>query len=212
MPQASTQDHEKRSWLPEIERTLREERGFLLRLARAQLRDPQWAEDAVQDASLAAWQSADRFEGRSTIRTWLVGILRFKILDALSDRQRFPTPLSAMAVDEEFSTPEDDLLFDAQGRWNDMPQAWWTDEDGPAEALQQRQTMNQLELCLQKLPDSTAQIFLMREYLGFDGQDIAQRTGLTHGHVRVILMRARLALRTCLDWRLSADLLTRTTP
>jgi RNA polymerase sigma-70 factor (ECF subfamily) len=204
MPQTSLQASANRSWLPEIERTLQEQRVFLIRLAHAQLRDTQWAEDVVQDTSLAAWQSAARFEGRSTIRTWLVGILRFKIFDALKDRQRFPTPMSAMAVDEEFSSLEDDLLFDAQGRWSEMPQVWWTDEDGPAEALQQRQTLNQLELCLQKLPESTAQIFLLREYLGFEGPDIAQRTGLTHGHVRVILMRARLALRTCLDWRLSA--------
>jgi RNA polymerase sigma-70 factor (ECF subfamily) len=191
------------SWRPEIEQTLREQRGFLLRFARAQLRDAPWAEDVVQDTALAAWQAADQFEGRSSVRTWLVGILRFKILDALRDRKRHATPLSVLAVDQELAALEDDGLFDAQGRWREMPQAWWAAQDGPADTLQQRQTLQMLEQCLQNLPANTAQIFLMREYLGFNGPDIAQQTGLTPGHVRVILLRARLALRTCLELRLS---------
>jgi RNA polymerase sigma-70 factor (ECF subfamily) len=177
----------------------------LLRLARAQLHDEQLADDVVQDAVLSAWQALEQFERRSSLRTWLVGILRFKILDALRDRNRQPINLSALTLDEELQSLEDDLLFDAQGRWREMPLLWGGAQSEPSEALYHKQGIQILKLCLQQLPEKTGQVFLMREYLGFDGAEVARQTGLQAGHVRVILMRARLALRSCLEWRMSGS-------
>lgn len=201
-----------RDWAAELKQALTTERGFLLRLAHGQLRNSQWAEDVVQEAALAAWQSIGVFEGRSTLRTWLVGILRFKILDALRSQHKHPEALSQWAslagmhaaqLDDELNALEDGLLFDAQGRWHDQPLAWWDDTGEPDTALQQKQVLHHLQLCLDVLPQKSAQVFLMREYLGCQSSEIATHTGLQAGHIRVILMRTRLALRTCLEARLA---------
>ena len=97
----------------------------------------------------------------------------------------------------------DEGLFDLQGCWSEMPDAWRHDEDAPADALQQSQTLQFLMLCLKGLPEKTARVFLMREYLGLDSNEITDQTGLKAGHVRIVLMRARLSLRTCMAWRMS---------
>lgn len=186
-----------------MEQSLRNERDFLLRLAHAQLRNPQEAADAFQDMALAAWQTIDRFEGRSSLRTWLVGILRFKILDLLRERQRH-TKLNFDEVVQELHTLDSDLLFDTEGRWADEPQAWWSTDHNPSETLEQTQMMRLLQQCLDKLPEKTAHVFLMREHLGFENLEIAQRTCMQAGNIRIILMRARLALRTCLEWHMSS--------
>lgn len=201
-PELPAPAESQRSWAGELEKSLCNDRGFLLRLARAQLRDQQTAEDVVQDAALAAWQSVEKFEGRSSIRTWLVGILRYKILDAMRLHQRQPILYSPLEVDQELQTL-DEGLFDLQGCWSEMPDAWRHDEDAPADALQQSQTLQFLMLCLKGLPEKTARVFLMREYLGLDSKEITVQTGLKAGHVRIVLMRARLSLRTCMAWRMS---------
>jgi len=189
------------AWRAELEQNLRDERRFFLRLAYSQLREQQDAADVVQEMSLAAWQAIDQFEGRATIRTWLVGILRFKILDALRRRKRQPS-FKGMDVDQELQML-DGALFDVNGRWVDEPQAWWETDSNPSETLQQKQTMQLLQACLEKLPEKTAHVFLMREYLGFESQEISHRTGLQMNHIRVIMMRARLALRTCLEFKMA---------
>lgn len=189
------------TWHKALERSLRDEHAFLVRLAHAQLRNVQEAADVVQDTALAAWQTVDRFEGRSSIRTWLVGILRYKILDALRERKRH-IHFDYDEVAQELKTLDADLLFDREGRWSEDPKAWWSMEHNPSETLQQNQMLRLLQQCLDKLPEKTTHVFLMREYLGFENSEIAQRTGMQAGNIRVILMRARLALRTCLEWQM----------
>ena len=188
---------------PDLEHALATERGYLLRLAHAQLRNAQWAEDVVQEAALAAWQSVAQFEGRSTLRTWLVGILRFKILDALRAQMKQAVSIDALEVQGELSALEDQLLFNAQGRWQEQPMAWWDDSGAPDSALLQKQVLHHVQWCLDVMPEKSAQVFLMREYLGCESTEIVHHTGLQAGHVRVILMRARLALRTCLEMRMA---------
>ena len=165
----------------------------------------QWCntpEDVVQEAALSAWQTVDKFEGRSSIRTWLVGILRFKILDAMRQQQQHPVHCAPLEVDSELQSLEEGL-FDPDGCWSETPNAWQHGEDAPAEALQQSQTLQFLTLCLNGLPEKTTRVFLMREYLGLDSAEITEQTGLKAGHIRIVLMRARLALRTCMAWRMS---------
>jgi RNA polymerase sigma-70 factor (ECF subfamily) len=91
------------------------ERAYLLRYASLQLRDPQAAEDAVQDTLVAALAGQAGFGGRSNLRTWLTGILKHKIVDAVRKQTRESTALS----EEEF-----DALFDERGHWAEMPAAW----------------------------------------------------------------------------------------
>ena len=164
-------------------------RPYLLRYASLQLRNADAAEDAVQEALLAALAAEASYEGRASLRTWLTGILKHKIVDAIR-RARREAPLEA-----EESAAEFDALFDQRGHWNEHPSPW-EDPDG---ALQQKQFLAALEACLKALPARTSQVFLMREHLGVETAEICKELGLTSTHCWVLLYRARMALRECLQ-------------
>lgn len=166
-----------------------EERPYLLRYASLQLRDRHAAEDAVQETLLAALAGEASFGGRSNLRTWLTGILKHKIVDtirrAARDNTLVPDP---MAEAEEF-----DALFDATGHWKEPPAAW------PEGSLEQKQFFAVLEECLSRLPAKTAQAFMMREHMGFETDEICKELAVTPTHCWVLLYRARMALRECLQ-------------
>ena len=162
------------------------ERTYLLRYASLQLRDAQAAEDAVQETLLAALAGAAGFAGRSNLRTWLTGILKHKIVDAVRRQTRETTAFS----EEDFNS-----LFDERGHWIDMPAAW----PDPDASLEQKQFFAALEECLARLPAKTAQVFMMREHLGFETVDICKELAVTPTHCWVLLYRARMSLRECLN-------------
>ena len=165
------------------------ERPYLLRYAGLQLRDPHAAEDAVQETLLGALAGEASFAGRSNLRTWLTGILKHKIIDAMRKSSR-----EAPAASED----EFDALFDERGHWIEMPPAW----PNPDAALDQKRFFAVLEQCLKRLPDKIAQAFMMREHLGLDTGEICKELAITPTHCWVVLYRARMALRECLekDW------------
>jgi RNA polymerase sigma-70 factor, ECF subfamily len=162
------------------------ERPYLLRYAGLQLRDPHAAEDAVQETLLAALAGEASFGGRSNLRTWLTGILKHKIIDAIRKSSR-----EAPAASED----EFDALFDERGHWIEMPAAW----ADPDAALDQKRFFAVLEQCLKRLPDKIAQAFMMREHLGLDTGEICKELAITPTHSWVLLYRARMALRECLN-------------
>jgi RNA polymerase sigma-70 factor (ECF subfamily) len=167
-------------------------RPYLLRYATLQLRDSAAAEDAVQEALLAALAGNARFAGRSNLRTWLTGILKHKIVDTIR-RQSRERPASELEPEGEAG--EFDALFDRRGHWQEAPDAW----EQPESALGQKQFLAALEACLRGLPQRTAQAFMMREHLGFETQEICKELGITPTHLWVMLYRARMALRQCLQ-------------
>ncbi len=171
-------------------------RPYLLRYALAQLRDGQLAEEAVQEALLAALESLASFGGKSTLRTWLTSILRFKVIDlqrrAVSERATLePTDFAAGGEDEGWL----DELFDSTGHWRQAPQAW----SDPEAALEQRRFWEAFEHCLDRLPAAGGRVFFKREILGEETADICKDEGITASNCWVILHRARLALRACLE-------------
>src|SRR5258708_12408751 len=107
-------------------------RPYLVRYALAQLRDAQLAEEAVQEALLAALEGIAGFGGKSTLRTWLTSILRFKIADLqrrlVSERARIESPDPWAECDGESWLDE---LFDETGHWRDPPSAWGNPEPPP---------------------------------------------------------------------------------
>jgi len=165
------------------------ERAYLLRYASLQLRDRHAAEDAVQETLLAALAGESGFAGRSNLRTWLTGILKHKIIDAIRRASR-----DGAVTDSDPSDP-DSLLFDRSGHWAEAPPAW----PDPDASLEQRQFFAVLEQCLERLPAKTAQAFMMREHLGFETADICKELRVTPTHCWVLLYRARTALRECLQ-------------
>jgi len=166
------------------------QRPYLLRYASMELRNSDAAEDAVQETLLAALAAEGSFAGRSNLRTWLTGILKHKIVDSIrrSSRER---PLET--ADGESTVEDLDELFDQTGHWREPPQAW------PEQALQEKQFLQALEKCLAALPPRTSQVFMMREHLGFDTDDICKELGITATHCWVLLYRARMSLRDCLQ-------------
>ena len=123
----------------------------------------------MQETLLAALGGEAGFAGRSNLRTWLTGILKHKIVDAIRRMSR-ESPLPS----------EDDLdaLFDKTGHWIEMPQAW----PDPDASLTQKQFFAVLEDCLAKLPAKTSQAFMMREHLGFETTDICKELSVTPTH------------------------------
>ncbi|MDD1964163.1 sigma-70 family RNA polymerase sigma factor [Pseudomonas putida] len=171
-------------WPPE----LLEHRRFLENLALLQLGNPADAEDALQETLLAAMASIESFTGRGVMRAWLVGILRHKVTDIFRRSYRFQ-PLESALQD-----PDEGGMFNEAGSWN--PARFISTQCPQGDAVHQ-QALELVELCMHALPGDSARLFLMREYLGMDIDEIVAQTRLTPGNLRVILHRARLRLREC---------------
>ena len=179
---------------PAIElRELESHRTALLRFAMAQLRDETHAEDCVQEALSADIQNADRYAGDSSVLTWLIGILKHKILDHFRRASRERT----VSLDEETSLDDFDALFKEDGHYIDPP-AEWAD---PEQALTQREFFAVLENCMNGLPKNTALVFKMREILGVEVEEICKELSITANNCWVLLYRARMSLRMCLEQR-----------
>lgn len=157
-----------------------------------QLRGMEVVEDVVQDTLVAALAAEASYAGRSNLRTWITGILKHKIIDAIRKSSRERT---VETFEGEASVDDLDELFDATGHWRDPPQAW----PHPEDALQEKQFLAALEKCLSALPARTSQAFLMREHLGSETSEICKELGITSTHCWVLLYRARTALRECLE-------------
>lgn len=170
-------------------------RHDLLRFARLQLRDADAAEDAVQDALAAAWTQADRFEGLSGHKTWVFGILRNKLVDTMRARRR-TINVSALEAELDGESLLDRELFKDNGHWTPYakPRPW----PKPETLLQQRQFWMLFDACLDHLPEQIGRVFMMREFLDFEIDDICIELAMTANHCSVLLYRARTRLRTCL--------------
>jgi RNA polymerase sigma-70 factor (ECF subfamily) len=170
-------------------------RGYLLRVARLQLRDHDLAEDVVQETLVAALAGGG-FSGKSSLKTWLTGILKHKIVDAIRRKQREPQAVASLgSPDAELDIDDFDALFTDKGSW-DSPPADWGD---PEESLNRRQFMDIVDFCLDKLPPNTARVFMMREVMELETVEICKELAITANNLWVMLYRARMALRQCLE-------------
>jgi len=168
-------------------------RDYLLRFARLQLRNETWAEDAVSETLLAALAKPLSFGSRSQLKTWLVGILKHKIIDALRHHGR-EVCVGGDSEDEQ-ADPLEHLAFQADGHFAAQPADW----GDPEQDLSSRQFFAVLEACASKLPAVQGRLFLMREWLELSSEEICKELGLTATNFYVLLHRARLRLRECLE-------------
>lgn len=169
-------------------------RDYLMRYALYQLRDETLAEDAVQETLLAAVQAKQGFAAQSSVRTWLTGILKHKIVDLQRRQTRDPLLLGGPENEEDLS--DFDGLFDKIGHWgSDAPRTWGS----PEAALEQRDFWSVYERCAERLPKRTALVFAMRESLGYEIDEICKNLDITATNCSVLLYRARMSLRLCLD-------------
>jgi RNA polymerase sigma-70 factor (ECF subfamily) len=169
-------------------KTLREP---LMRYARKQLRNEAWAEDAVSETLLVALEKPQAFGGQSQLKTWLIGILKHKLIDQI---RRHGREISTTREDEE---DLDEALFKPDGHWREAPAEW----GNPEATLGQRQFLEILDACVDHLPGQQGQVFMMREWLGLETEEVCQQLGVSSTNLFVLLHRARLRLRECLQTR-----------
>jgi RNA polymerase sigma-70 factor (ECF subfamily) len=167
-------------------------RPRLLRFARSQLRNEAWAEDAVSETLLAALEKPQAFAGLSQLQTWLTGILKHKLVDQLRRQSREATILS-----RDDGEDIDEALFDGNGHWREAPCDW----GDPEFSLGQRQFFEVLEACVDQLPATQGRVFMMREWLELETDEICKELTISPTNLWVLLHRARLRLRECLQLR-----------
>ncbi|MDF7808393.1 sigma-70 family RNA polymerase sigma factor [Pontiellaceae bacterium B12219] len=158
--------------------------------ALSRLNNPASAEDVVQETLLAALKSGKSFSGRSSARTWLIGILRHKIVDLIRKESR-------EQPHEEIETAEspEEEFFDRKGRWGIKPVEW---QVNPGKILEQKEFMAVLFQCMEHLPDRLHRLFVLRELEDQDSDFVCKELGITPTNLWVMLHRARMRLRGCL--------------
>lgn len=171
---------------------------YLFRFAMLKLRDEHLAEDAVQETLLAALQGKKNFSGDSSEKTWLVGILKHKIVDLIRKKVREPTLVN---VDEPLEFGEDEsinAMFDETGHWTTPCQDWGS----PEKVMEQKLFWNILAECLKRLPPQLAMLYSLREISGMETKDICKDLNISSTNSWVMLHRARMSLKQCfeLNW------------
>lgn len=164
----------------------------LYRYAYYRVYDRAAAEDLVQETLLAAWRARNRFRGESQLRTWLIGILKRKLIDFLRTRGR-EQPLGDIAEDDDAV----DRLFrnDPGQHWRTSPAAW----PDPDAALERSDFWQVFYDCLETLPARQARLFALSEMDGLSGDELCKVAQASPSNVWVMLHRARLRLRQCLE-------------
>ncbi|HEB78516.1 MAG TPA: sigma-70 family RNA polymerase sigma factor [Methylothermaceae bacterium] len=156
---------------------------LLYRYALMRVKDEAVAEDLVQETLLAAWRGRERFAGQSSESTWLIGILKHKIVDYF--RRTKTVSLESQDLDLE-------RWFDDRGHWRRPLQ--------PLEELDRDRLLQAIRYCVERLPPRFRQLFLLREVEGLSAGEICrQLPASSTNNVWVMLSRMRFRLRACLE-------------
>jgi RNA polymerase sigma-70 factor, ECF subfamily len=165
---------------------------FLYRYALMRVRSPEVAEDLVQETLFAAVRTYTRFRGVSSERSWLCGILKNKICDHFRKLAH-----EVSFTDLEFLEDEMSHKFIDQGWNHDLGPAEWKPE--AEAALDRKEFWETFRSCLDKLPQRVADVFMLREMEEMDAGQICDALRISQNNLWVMLHRARMALRECLE-------------
>jgi RNA polymerase sigma-70 factor (ECF subfamily) len=175
----------------------------MLRVARFHVRDRAVAEEVVQETWLAVLNGIDRFEGRSSLRTWIFRILSNRA-KTRGEREGRTVPFSALSTrstDEELGLDADRFLpsDDARtpGAWAAPPRGW------PEERLIERETLEVLKDAINDLPDAQREVIRLRDVEGWSADEVSAALEITDVNQRVLLHRARSKVRAALERHLS---------
>ena len=185
------------SGISDPERWVESYGDYLFKYALIRLRDSNRAEDAVQETFLAALKGGEAFAGRSAEKSWLVGILKNKICDYYRKASR-----DTSFTDLEFYADEESDRFIPDGLFKDG----WIHELGPLEwssdpgaSLDSQEFWKTYHDCSSKLPKNVAAVFNLREVDGVESKEICALLNISENNLWVMLHRARMALRRCLE-------------
>ncbi|WP_373500564.1 sigma-70 family RNA polymerase sigma factor [Desulfococcus sp.] len=166
----------------------------LYRFALARVKDPSTAEELVQEALVSAIGSRASYQGRSSRKTWLTAILKYKIVDHYRKSRREQPYEDLDRVDVHEASGDD--LFNERGGWSLQPAKWSAD---PGKIQEQREFLDIFYRCLGALPERLARVFMLREIDGADTEEICQELEVTATNSWTMLYRARMGLRRCLE-------------
>ena len=169
---------------------------FLYRFALSRIKDPSIAEDLVQETFLAALKARKNFQGRSSARTWLIAILKHKIVDHIRKQVREQASDKVESIYNAAANDPADTIFNDEGDWRIRPSKWSID---PMKLYEQKEFMDVLYHCLGELPKRQAEAFMMREIDGFSTEEICKVLNISATNSWVMLYRARMWLRQCLE-------------
>ena len=161
--------------------------GFAL----ARVNNKETAEDLVQETFLAAVKSQTRFRGQSSEKTWLFSILKHKVIDHYRKHKSLVAP-----KDDLRELDNMDKFFKTDGSWHWRPADWRAD---PGKSQTVREALDHFYQCLSDLPQKKADVFVSREIDGLSTKEICKNLDITPSNCWVILYRARVLLRTCLE-------------
>ena len=170
---------------------------YLFKYALTRLRDPAKAEDAVQETFLAALKGGRSFAGRSAEKSWLIGILKNKIFDYYRKASR-----ETSFTDLDFYADEESDRFITNG----VGKGGWIHKLGPVEwpanpgaGMDNEIFWKTFHDCAGKLPKNVRAVFCLREMDSVDSKEICGQLGISESNLWVMLHRARMALRRCLE-------------
>ena len=165
-------------------------RPMLERVAHLKLRNSTWAEDAVSDTIVAALEKPSAYSGRSMIRTWLVGILKNKIVDQIRrhTRECQSTSFEDDAHISDFMSTNEDIEDELQAKWSN-----------PEESLSRQQFIAKLNLCLKAMPEQQANAFIFKYALDKETHEICDELSSTTNNLHVMLHRTKSQLRVSMQ-------------
>lgn len=176
---------------------VREWSPSMLRLVRTHVSDRAAAEEVVQEAWLGVLQGIDRFEGRSSLKTWVYRILVNRAMTK-GARESRTVPFAALAAGEATSDEPavDPSRFTREGAWASPPWRW---QDQPELALRSAETLSAVRAAIATLPPMQRMVITMRDLDGFDAVETRNALEISETNQRVLLHRARAKVRTALE-------------
>jgi RNA polymerase sigma-70 factor (ECF subfamily) len=176
----------------------------LIRLALMYVGDRGAAEDVVQETWLGVLQGIDRFEARSTLKTWIFRILTNRA-KRRGERDHRSIPFSSLASDSEDAPAVDpDRFFPVDheyaGHWSSLPRNW---DDLPEERFLSRETRDVVDRAIERLPPRQREVITLRDIEGWTSDEVRNELNLSETNQRVLLHRARSAVRRALDGAVS---------
>jgi RNA polymerase sigma-70 factor, ECF subfamily len=179
----------------------------MLRIAQMYVPSRAIAEDVVQDAWIGVLKGLDRFEGRSSLRTWIFRIL-VNTAKTRGQRERRSTPFSAIwepgvdepSVDPDRFFPDDDPR--APRTWSSLPASW---AGIPEDRLLGRETLDVIARAIESLPPAQREVIRLRDVLGWSSAEVRNALELSETNQRVLLHRARAKVRAALERHLGEE-------
>jgi RNA polymerase sigma-70 factor (ECF subfamily) len=175
--------------------------GALIRMARGFTADREVAEEVVQDTWMTVIQTLDRFEGRSSLRSWIFGILIHKAKDRGVREKRHVTFSALESIDEEGEEAVDPARFHQSGEWAGHwafpPQPW--DDQTPEKLLASKQAIAAMQRAIDELPPTLKMVLILRDVEGVESADVCEMLTITETNLYVRLHRARERVRQAVE-------------